>query len=198
MIRSIKKGSVLLMSAVVLLSAGCRKERLLPERTAQMETQELTPLTKRGANTFSCKINGVPWVPIGNFSQMGTVKPVNANYTNGKLYVYGVKSIDKSKRKGDEFQTVAITVFSDYGTDVKLTSPHEGLSRSYSKARGFFSDWSPGNCEYETDNNHEGNLHIIHHDSTARIISGTFAFKAYSKSCGKTVNITDGRFDVRY
>ena len=45
--------------------------------------------------------------------------------------------------------------------------------------------------------NDVGELHITKHDQTQRILSGRFSFTA-STSTGEKVNITEGRFDIRY
>ena len=50
--------------------------------------------------------------------------------------------------------------------------------------------------DYYTDANHKGTVTLTRIDTVARIAAGTFQFTALNRS-GKTVTVTDGRFDVR-
>ena len=51
---------------------------------------------------------------------------------------------------------------------------------------------------YDATDNNSGELKINKFDSVNRIISGTFFFTGTDNSNGQTVNITEGRFDIRY
>ena len=50
---------------------------------------------------------------------------------------------------------------------------------------------------FSTNEEYKGQLLILALDETRRIISGTFSFTAINDQ-GETVEITDGRFDMRY
>ena len=51
---------------------------------------------------------------------------------------------------------------------------------------------------YRTDSNHTGKLFISELDAINKIIAGTFYFKAYCKKYDSAVNITEGRFRLKY
>ena len=51
---------------------------------------------------------------------------------------------------------------------------------------------------YDAIDNNSGELKIKKFDTGNRIISGTFFFTGTDNSTGQTVNITEGRFDIRY
>lgn len=50
---------------------------------------------------------------------------------------------------------------------------------------------------YTTDSSYVGKLTITRCDNINHIYSGTFFFTAIDPNTGKTVNVTDGRFDVK-
>lgn len=51
---------------------------------------------------------------------------------------------------------------------------------------------------YDTDSSHTGHLEITSLDKTNRIIKGIFYFKAYNSYRDDSVNITDGKFRLKY
>lgn len=51
---------------------------------------------------------------------------------------------------------------------------------------------------YFTDSNHTGQLNITSLDKTKRIIQGTFYYKAYNEYRNDYVNVTDGKFRLKY
>jgi len=54
-----------------------------------------------------------------------------------------------------------------------------------------------GSGWYTTDNLNTGVLNITRCDLSNRIFSGTFSFTAKNNSTSETVNVTDGRFDLK-
>ena len=51
---------------------------------------------------------------------------------------------------------------------------------------------------FDTDSLHIGELKVTYLDKPNKIISGTFYFQAYNPVQDKTVNITDGKFRLKY
>ncbi len=51
---------------------------------------------------------------------------------------------------------------------------------------------------FETDSAHVGFLKIDNLDKVQRIIKGTFYFKAYNSYRNDSVNVTDGKFRLKY
>ena len=69
---------------------------------------------------------------------------------------------------------------------------------SFKREKGYPSaEYAEGMIDYFMDNNDSGNIVITLHDMNQRILSGRFSFTATNGS-GQKVNITEGRFDVRY
>ena len=59
---------LLSLAALVLLCTQCKKTN---SSTPQTELEKLPPITKTGANTFGCLVNGVAWLPNGSRPQNG-------------------------------------------------------------------------------------------------------------------------------
>ncbi len=181
---------------IATLFIGCQRDEIIPN-TNNNTPDQLPPITTTGENTFGCKVDGVVWVPNvppGNI-------PIYADYSNGVCYVNG----RKLKYNSDYTtvilsQSVGFNIFTGFTTTdtIKLTHPHTWPSTSFDKARGFYYDWVPGNCELVTDSLHEGYLKIIYMDTINQILSGVFEYSAWSPACNRVVNITEGRFDVHY
>ena len=51
--------------------------------------------------------------------------------------------------------------------------------------------------EYVTDSLHTGIVTVTRADLGASIVSGTFELQLYQKATGKSVKITNGRFDYK-
>ncbi len=169
----------LILFACISIFATCKKEQ---ENT-------LPPATQVGANTFGCKINGKVFIPKGS-SGTGTPNPhVQYDFDlNGQPYL----SIDAS----------------DYNT-----SSGGGVFLVYRELSsvGFYPivnllkfslGWPAvlGNCggqTLDTMSIFAGGGIITKLDIPNHIISGTFDFKYKTLQCD-TVNVTDGRFDIKF
>lgn len=69
---------------------------------------------------------------------------------------------------------------------------------NFSGSYSFYTSPTMPYLLYQTENSiYSGILNIKNLDTINQTISGTFWFKAIN-SVGDTVNVTDGRFDVRY
>ena len=83
------------------------------------------------------------------------------------------------------------------GTDSLLIVEGATYPFKYRK-KGFpGADYSNG-LLYDANDNNSGELKITKFDQINRILSGTFFFTGTDNSNGQTVNITEGRFDIRY
>ena len=51
--------------------------------------------------------------------------------------------------------------------------------------------------DYNTDATYTGTVTLTRIDTAAKIAAGTFQFTGFNFRSGKTVAVTDGRFDVR-
>jgi hypothetical protein len=52
--------------------------------------------------------------------------------------------------------------------------------------------------QFETNTIYTGQIHFTRFDTENFIMSGTFEFQAKEIQSGKTINITDGRFDLNF
>ena len=64
--------------------------------------------------------------------------------------------------------------------------------------RGIYKFSTTTNDKFETDATRTGQIQILTLDKTNRIISGNFSFQAYNPVQDRTVNITEGKFRLRY
>ncbi len=161
----------LALAAVVLaLSASsCKKDG--PAASLPAATQE-------GKNTFGCLVDGQPFVPkppTGIFSSRRDPLEAYIYRTDLLISARGDGKVDFALR--NTFQPGTYTI-------------GETQSAKYGRY-GFGAD------DYFTDTAHTGTVTLTRIDTVAGIAAGTFQFTALDYQSGKTVTVTDGRFDVR-
>lgn len=164
---------------VVCSASQCKKKT---------EEPQLPPITTTGAMTFGCKINGKVFVP-----QDGRGKPglfcqyVNLGNGEGGGWYLNIPAIDW---KPNPTEGVSIT------TDSLLLQ--EGTTYRFENSKGTAQAFYAKSIEYTKIDNDSGELTILKFDQTNRILAGTFFFTGTNASTGQTVEVTDGRFDIRY
>lgn len=159
----------IIFSAFLVCFQGCDKDE-------PTELEKLPPATQSGRRTFGCLVDGKAWVIEG-------ITDVDGYYQMGTLFIAA------SVANNVIVQEIAIGL-----QDNNLTTQDYLLSDyPYGRLNDLRS-----NCDHRTSSNYSGKLTITHLDKTRSIISGTFAFEAYSSDCEKVVRITDGRFDIYY
>jgi hypothetical protein len=168
-----------LLISLTLLSSRCKKQNAEPQ---------LPPETTTGAMTFGCKVNGKVFVPKASID--GPAISVNYYYTGSGqgegwfFFLYGANRVDAPR------MSIAIE------TDSLLLL--EGNSYPLKKGKGFaVGSALIGIIPYDMGLSDTGELIITKHNQTQRILSGRFSFTA-TNSNGEKLNITEGRFDVRY
>lgn len=146
-------------------------------------TEQLPPETQTGENTFGCLWNGQVWVAHGTIA----APPLQGDYSNGMFNIYAVnKQISIN-------QAIGLFVDKEFNSNNSFIFKIDNDSLPWA----FCADL-PTNCTYFTDTlNNTGHLYITKFDTINRIISGTFDMILAKDSCGD-INITDGRFDIRY
>jgi len=150
-------------------------------------TPQLPPETQEGKNTFGCLVNGDVWLPQVPPNASGVTK-LNADYSNGQFFVAAYL---KSSLKDE---SIAINVLSNmYSEGNYILKDANNINKN---ARGIFINLING-CELETDSVNTGLLIIKRRDTVARIIAGTFNFSVTKEGCN-SINIADGRFDIKY
>ena len=158
--------------------------------TKTEEIDKLPPMTTEGKNTFGCLVNGKTWIPKteggGLFNEKLTVR-----YENEGLNIQA-----NLRLNNDEiFQRLSVTaVFIDVGSYQISPPPFDGIVYFNLKNKPMGTiECTSYKCIPE-----DTQIEILYIDTSKRIISGTFSYKNLTNRCGDIINITDGRFDVRY
>lgn len=128
--------------------------------------------TQTGAKTFGCLVDGKIYVPQG-----GSSPSRHAISTSIQFAILNLKT--DNGVDGINLSTAYLNDIGDY--DLALNSSH--------------ANYTIGSNNYICT---QGTLTITRYDKVNRIISGRFFFTAKDDATGKTVNITDGRFDVTF
>ncbi len=169
-----KKAFISLLCIIWFL-CGCQKD-LLPAPTQE------------GLNTFGCKINGKAWIPDGAPAGKGPAeKPIE---------------VTCARVKGD---TVSLFIYACASSldRVQLTLPRATPGENILKAYGqndpaFAVYYSNDFKQYFQTSPNPGKVTITKLDTVNRILSGTFEFTGMETVNKQKVQITEGRFDLRY
>jgi hypothetical protein len=173
----------LLLATAWLALAACQREDPLPEAT------------QGGKQTFGCRVNGKPFVPDGGTGWNAT-KPIvvyndSRKGPNGEaLLFYG---IEVTSRDG---QGMYIIVSEPTRAGIRLLNK-EFIPLSWGIPLHDAAIYSSTSGSFITGPTHSGTVVLTRADTTARILSGTFEFRAVNPRTGEVVEVTDGRFDVR-
>lgn len=143
----------------------------------------LTKATQVGANTFSCKVNGNVFKPVYTGGLFNNIKVLSVR--NNAQYDFSITADNQETSE-------SITLENPY---IKTTGVYK-LHALYPN-RGVYSRSIPESGWFVTDSSYSGELTITRCDTINRIYSGTFFFTARDPNSGKTISITDGRFDVK-
>ncbi|KAA5827837.1 hypothetical protein FPF71_03080 [Algibacter amylolyticus] len=135
--------------------------------------------TQTGENTFGCLINGKP-LSVSNSRE------ITAIYQGGVLQLGG----GEENSNEDIDITINLEAPLDIDTSYDLTSYPNYISK-------FRKILNNVNCSYEYLDTYEGSIKLSKFDRVNYIVSGTFEFSTVTDNC-ETINITDGRFDMKY
>jgi hypothetical protein len=144
---------------------------------------KLPPATQEGKGTFGCLLNGKLWHP---YESIGTGGDIHAEYQYAKDSI-GV-NIYASKDK-------EVIIMSFYDSPTLQVNKIYDLGVAASKFYVQYNNFSKATtCRYE----HivSGTVKLSRFDTSRRIISGTFEFMVTNTTCGDTIKVTDGRFDI--
>ena len=168
----------MLMLALLILSLSACEDDDLPDPS------------QSGANMMAAKINGKPWQKNSSWSVMHG-DGLDASYSGAKGYFWLMGA-----READDFDNSIHLSLSG----VKHTGDYT-LKEKSSGNYAILNDYKERNNSksYLTTAASTGRVTVTKLDTVNRIVSGTFSFRAYLQgSTTEYVNVTDGRFDVKY
>ena len=176
--------TLLLTASVAMLFtfSQCKKNKT--------EEPKLPPETTTGAMTFGCKINGQIFLPKDGNGRPGLyVQYVNlGNVPDGGWHL-NIPAYNYSTNKGVSIETDSLFLTEGMTYQFKTT---------VGTANAFYRENIPNGVNvYQKLDNDAGSLIVKKHDPIQRILAGTFSFIGTDGS-GTKINITEGRFDIRY
>ncbi len=172
----ILKLTMLAFGFLLLNASSCCKDE---------NEETLPPETQTGANTFGCLVNGAVWRNEGLAPFPGSNLNVSVSRSQ---FVIGASKITNNI---------------DQILFIKIYSPISVGKYDLNNASAGFNDVGD-NCYYQTDSmSSMGTLEITKFDTVNYIVSGIFNFKAIkltasTGNCDSTINVTEGRFDIKY
>ena len=138
--------------------------------------------------TFGCKVNGKVFVPRDGRGKPGLyVQYVNLGTGLGGGWYLNIPAID--------WQSSSPLVSIHIETDSLLVL--EGVNYSLKNSKGSPLAFYQAEDTYLALEVNNGYLRIKKHDQINRILSGIFSFIGTSSS-GQKINVTEGRFDIKY
>ncbi|GAB3304168.1 hypothetical protein GCM10027348_32750 [Hymenobacter tenuis] len=176
------------MLGFLLALSSCEKEGVdaLPEATQE------------GKNKMGCLVDGKAWKPY-EAPQLGAKDPFTVYWS---LRDQGHVALTLSFSRDSQPKLIASGIYF-YVPNIKgpstitLDQPGTPSQTSANPAYGNFinHDATP-DLYYLTGPTATGQLTITRFDTTARIVSGTFAFTGRTDE-GSTVQVSEGRFDMQ-
>lgn len=140
---------------------------------------DLPKPTTNGSGTFACKVDGNVFTPKSDDFKR-----------SAKEVDFYDKSVEITGRRNTDTEHQQVFIYVKYFNG-KGTYILDNDSISY-------GEYSYGLEYYKTTNGNAGKLIITNYDINNRIISGTFEFSAIDNGTNKVVNVSDGRFDLKF
>jgi hypothetical protein len=168
---------------LLLLLFSCQSCQLFDKEEDTLDPQEelakLPPITATGKNTFGCLVNGKAFLPKQGF--------------------LGANALDGYVNSGNTFVLQALNIEEDYNLNITiqdLDSFSGDLTITTTNSLGDIDlvSFTEGDNRY--DSVISGELNIIEDDRDSSIIAGTF--KITFKTDNSNLEITEGRFDLKY
>ena len=154
---------------------------------------ELPAPTETGANTFGATVDGNFWQPQG-FAGLPASNKLSARYLGTTLFLKAQNFASSPTETEFDITVLNLTSTGTYPLNVDAVHPNYNNSYGYYVKRNL----TPIN-EWITSTVHTGSVTITKLDTANHIISGTFQFSAGElTNSAPVLNVTDGRFDVKY
>ncbi len=147
----------------------------------------LPPATQEGKNTLGFLLNGEPWIPQGVRGTANLSIDYDPGYNQG---IFSIVAYNFSIPISEQFIIGLKDSLNFMNAPIILNLSRESLySISYNTPCGYFNQRS--------DVSSSGSLTITKLDKLNHIISGKFNATLSKNGC-PTIQITEGRFDMRY
>ncbi len=178
---------------ILLLYSSCEKKGNKNPRPA-----DLPAITLKGLNTFGCLVAGKALI-----SQDGYSYGEGGGLQNGFKLSYYKDSVYHFFLMGaDNYNNLPSKSISIEGKCPQLQSGDKLIFNNFDYLGNIGAiynlfDYSIYNS-YITKPPITGELNLLLVDTVNHIISGTFFFNAIDTNSGKTITVTDGRFDGKY
>lgn len=163
------KTSMHLTSSFVMLLLFALNLSSCKKKPDFTKKEELPAETQTGADTLGCLIDGKVYTPDGVFGMPALTASL-------QYHILDLRSIRKSSNEAIGLPVRNMTAVGEYPV-----TPEVGYS-------------SP-DLAYQAV---AGKITVTKYDVSKNIVSGRFYFTAKNEKTGKTVSITDGRFDVQF
>ena len=166
---------------IVFALSHCKKHKNDPQLPSE---------TTIGAMTFGCNVNGQIFLPKDGNGKPGLfVQYVYLGNVPGGGWHLNIPAYNYTTKRGVSIETDSLLLIEGMTYHFKTT---------IGTANAFYRENIPNGVNvYQKLDNENGSLIIKKHDQVQRILSGTFSFIGADGN-GEKVNITDGRFDIRY
>jgi hypothetical protein len=175
---------------LLLALSGCEKEGV----------DALPKATQQGLNKMGCLLDGTAWLPYRDPVQQGGNRPPMVAYwqrhDQGRVSLTMLFTRDSQpKRFASDVYLFARNVTGP--TALALNQPADPQLTSANPSYGaFINGEETPDLDYLTGPTATGQLTITRFDTTARVVSGTFAFTGRAAD-GRTVAVSEGRFDAQ-
>jgi hypothetical protein len=183
-----KYNLVTILSVFLLTTLLCANSC---EKNSSVTTTQLPPETQTGAFTFGCKVEGKIVTANGKGGLLADEK-VGGGGPNSDTSII----ISASNSKQEFNFNLSVKFSGTTGLSLTAAYPYKGIFQD--DAGGTI----PGNSNtYYTDSLHLGKVNIKYFNGsinplqTSTIVAGTFEMDAVNAN-GKTIHITEGRFDI--
>lgn len=183
---------LLLLFTIFASFVSCNKDDDPIPTSELTEIEKLPTATQTGKNTIGCLVNGKAFLPSGSAPNSNNTY-FGYYHDNLALKFSIFRHENHTTMLGSE--TIALynsNIILEEGNTYQLKASESNHSAIYRHVTDIvYSD------DYETTNDHIGELHITKLDKEKFFMSGTFWFDAVNEQ-GKKIEIREGRFDMHF
>ncbi|MER3463722.1 MAG: hypothetical protein C4329_04195 [Chitinophagaceae bacterium] len=175
-----RKSILLAAYSFIIFFYSCTKDDL---------GEQLPPETHIGTNTFGCLINGKIW----NAKKGSTSVPMlNVDHPHSTVFnLFASRCHASSDRLNSIIEAISFSILQD-----TVKAGIFVLDDVVKRKGSFSSDLT--NCYYESNDNSSNKLELTYFDTVQRIVSGRFELHFAARGNCAALDITNGRFDIKY